>query len=583
MVGRRLAKYEIQEEIGRGGMAVVYRGLDTALKRAVAVKILHPFLSDDAESKRRLQREAEAVAKLHHENILEIFDYSGPESPESYIVTELIAGETLRRFLDRRGESAFPFPELAACAVLEIGRALVHAHQGGIIHRDIKPENVMVSDDGAVKLMDFGIAQMVDTERLTVTGQLLGSPAYMSPEHVSGKPIDFRTDVFSMGILLYQLATGKLPFAGKNPHEVLRRIGECEYSDPREVCSRIGARLAGIIRRALAKNPDERYQAVGDMCAELEAYLTESGIEEARRETAAFFREPDAHVAAFPDRLVPALVAAAAKARGERRVADALDLLNRALEVSPADEAAKALLDRIGRGQRAVRLWIAGGATLLLVAAAAAFSPLVLRPKPATIRPADPSRAAAAPAKRVLTRNMRIPLAARQVDIGSPQSVDPAPRPSTELQVEARPFDVTVFQKSAWVMLDGQRVPGYSAQSSVVMVPGGKHQLVITCGDACYPETVLIDATDTGRRINRKLRWRPATLQWTSNAPQTSIQIGQRPATSARVTQVDLKGDGSTERVVVRATAPGFKEASQTVTIEANETATVTFTLEKED
>ena len=115
----------------------------------------------------------------------------------------------------------------------EIGGALAHAHSVGIIHRDVKPENVMIRKDGVLKLMDFGIAQVVDLQRMTVTGQLLGSPAYMAPELIEGKPLDFRTDVFSVGIILYQMATGTLPFAGKNPHEVLRRIGEGRFPDPR--------------------------------------------------------------------------------------------------------------------------------------------------------------------------------------------------------------------------------------------------------------------------------------------------------------------------------------------------------------
>jgi len=210
-------RYRLLREVGQGGMAVVYRAIDETLKREVAIKILHPHLASEPESKARLEREAQSVAKLHHENILEIFDYSGLDSPSSYIVTEFIDGQTLKELLAAR---PFGYPEIAALVAVEICGALAHAHAAGIIHRDVKPENVMIRKDGVLKLMDFGIAQAIDLQRMTVTGQLLGSPAYMAPELIEGKPLDFRTDVFAVGIMLYQLATGSLPFAGKNPHAI---------------------------------------------------------------------------------------------------------------------------------------------------------------------------------------------------------------------------------------------------------------------------------------------------------------------------------------------------------------------------
>jgi serine/threonine-protein kinase len=218
-------------------MAVVYRGLDRSLKRHVAVKVLHRHLADHDEARDRFEREAHAVAKLRHENILEIFDYSGKAGGESYIVTEFIDGKTLKQSVTDHPPK---FAEIGAMIVVQICRALVHAHGQGVLHRDVKPENVMIRSDGVVKLTDFGISQMVDAQRMTVTGQLLGSPAYMSPEHVEGRPLDFRTDVFAAGIVLYQLTVGKLPFEGKNPHEILKRIAECRFGDPRQLNPRVG-------------------------------------------------------------------------------------------------------------------------------------------------------------------------------------------------------------------------------------------------------------------------------------------------------------------------------------------------------
>src|SRR3954470_4236297 len=256
-------------------MAIVYRGIDRQLKRTVAIKILHKHLADYQEARDRFEREAQAVAKLRHENILEIFDYSAKVDQESYIVTEFIDGQTLKQFFTERPIS---YPEIGAMVVLQVCRALAHAHAGGILHRDIKPENIMIRSDGVVKLMDFGISHMVDLERLTVTGQLLGSPAYMAPEHVEGRPLDFRTDVFAVGIVLYQLCVGKLPFEGKNPHEVLKRIAECKFVDPRQANPRIGNRLGKIVLRAMAAQPADRFPAIGEMVIALEGYLEETGL-----------------------------------------------------------------------------------------------------------------------------------------------------------------------------------------------------------------------------------------------------------------------------------------------------------------
>src|SRR4051812_40176001 len=162
-----------------------------------------------------------------------------------------------------------PFPPLAALIVSRVARALEHPPPFGVIHRDVKPENVMIRDDGMVKLMDFGIAQIVDKERMTVTGQLLGSPAYMAPEHVEGRPLDFRTDVFAVGIITYQLATGQLPFRGKNPHEVLKKIADCKFAPPEAVNPLVGARLSRVIQKALSRDPGDRYPQVAPMRKEL--------------------------------------------------------------------------------------------------------------------------------------------------------------------------------------------------------------------------------------------------------------------------------------------------------------------------
>jgi serine/threonine-protein kinase len=350
-VGQVLDKYELLERVGQGGMAIVYRGIDRSLKRTVAIKILHKHLSDYQEARDRFEREAQAVAKLRHENILEIFDYSAKAGSESYIVTEFIDGQTLKQFVTDR---PIAFPEIGAMIMLQVARALAHAHAGGILHRDIKPENIMIRSDGVVKLMDFGISHMVDLERLTVTGQLLGSPAYMAPEHVEGRPLDFRTDVFAVGIVLYQLCVGKLPFEGRNPHEVLKRIAECKFTDPRQANPRIGNRLGRIILRAMAAAPDDRYPAIGEMVIALEAYLEESGLDKDKltSELARYFKAPGPYEAALKERLVDHLSRRGQELLTAGDQAPALDVFDRVLTIDPQNAKVLGILDGLNRRAR---------------------------------------------------------------------------------------------------------------------------------------------------------------------------------------------------------------------------------------
>jgi eukaryotic-like serine/threonine-protein kinase len=359
------SRYRIIEEVGQGGMAVVYRAQDEVLRREVAVKVLHPHLLAEAESRARLQREAQAVAKLNHDGILQVFDYSGDDAESSFIVTEFIDGQTLKQFLVGR---KIAVPELGALIIIEVGSALDHAHSLGIIHRDVKPENVMVRKDGMVKLMDFGVAQVVDLERMTVTGQILGSPAYMAPEVLDGKTLDFRSDVFSLGVMLYQMATGVLPFAGKNPHEVLKRIAEGRFADPRTVCSRVSDQLARVITRSLARNPADRYPRLGPMIEDLRAYVADAGLSNVREELRDYLTAPDDYEKGLGHRMAAALVASGQREQAAHKSARALELWNRALALEPENQTVLAELRRLEKGERLRRWAILGVVLGVLVA-----------------------------------------------------------------------------------------------------------------------------------------------------------------------------------------------------------------------
>ena len=372
-VGQTLDKYDLLERVGQGGMACVYRGFDRALEREVAVKVLHHHLAGSREARERFEREARAVAKLHHENILEIYDFSGVDSEESYIVAEFIDGTTLRDFVS---EHAIQFPEVGAMIAVQVCRALSHAHSLGILHRDIKPENIMIREDGVVKLTDFGIAQIVDLQRMTVTGQLLGSPAYMSPEHVDGGRLDFRTDVFSTGILLYQLVTGTLPFSGRNPHEVLKRIADGRYKDPRALNPLIGDTLARIISRALARRPVDRYPDVTLMLGDLDRYLSESGLTNHPEELSRYFGAPVAYEMALRPRLVDALTRRGRELLERDRVA-ALEAFNRVLTLEPDNSAVLEELERVSRRRRGARAAVIFGAIALAGTVGLSAKPLL--------------------------------------------------------------------------------------------------------------------------------------------------------------------------------------------------------------
>ncbi|MEW3478547.1 protein kinase, partial [[Clostridium] symbiosum] len=225
-------RYEIIERIGTGGMAVVYKGLDHRLNRLVAVKILKEELAQDAEFRRRFHDESQAVAMLSHPNIMAVYDVSHSTELD-YIVMELIDGITLKQYMQKKG-GKLAWRE-ALHFITQIMKALSHAHSRGIIHRDIKPHNMMVLRDGSLKVADFGIARLTSAAQATLTQEALGSVHYISPEQARGSHIDARSDIYSAGVVLYEMITGRLPYEGESPVAVaIQHINSIPLS-PREI------------------------------------------------------------------------------------------------------------------------------------------------------------------------------------------------------------------------------------------------------------------------------------------------------------------------------------------------------------
>jgi serine/threonine protein kinase len=265
MIGSLVANYKILEKIGEGSMGAVFRAIDLMTDRQVAMKAMRPELARNAEMIERFRSEAVALAKLNHPNIATLFSFIR-QIDDFFMVMEFVHGETLAAVIERSG----PFQWRDAISVFgQILDAISYAHTEGIVHRDIKPSNVMLTEHGLVKVMDFGIAKVLRGVRITKEGALIGTPAYMSPEQILGQDIDSRSDIYSLGILLYETLTGRLPFVGGSEYEVMKSHVEREPPSPRNFMAEIPASVANSILRALNKDVEARFQTVDEFRGDL--------------------------------------------------------------------------------------------------------------------------------------------------------------------------------------------------------------------------------------------------------------------------------------------------------------------------
>nr|WP_225937522.1 serine/threonine-protein kinase [Myxococcus sp. RHSTA-1-4] len=267
---RKIGAYRVLGELGRGGMAVVYRGLHEMLQREVAIKELLPEGQRDKETLSRFRRESLALAAFRHQNIVTLYDLV-EKNDSLFMVMELVDGPTLHTLIR---EGPLP-PDVTGVIAARIASALDHAHFRHIIHRDLKPANVMLTKSGEVKLMDFGIAKDVGLEALTQQGMAVGTPSYMSPEQVTGAPLDGRTDIFSLGVLLYEALSGARPFHGKTAGEVFAKIRDGRYTPLSKVAPNVPAPLARIIQRAMEVKPEDRFPDAAAMRRELDVFLAQ--------------------------------------------------------------------------------------------------------------------------------------------------------------------------------------------------------------------------------------------------------------------------------------------------------------------
>jgi tRNA A-37 threonylcarbamoyl transferase component Bud32 len=290
-IGKTIGRYHIVESLGRGGMAEVYLGYQASLERYVAIKLMHTFLADEQDFLTRFEREARAMAALNHSNIVGVYDFDVQDGVY-YIVMEFVPGGTLKQRLETiaKENATLPLSESTNVA-LEVADALAYAHGRGMVHRDIKPANIMINEEGHVILTDFGIAKILSGPSFTATGAMIGTPAYMSPEQGLGQPGDERSDLYALGVLYYQMATGRLPYDADTPLAVIMKHVNEPIPPPGKTVAGLPNKIQSVIVKSLAKNPDERYQSADEFASELKTAADSSELVVAAGLSMAFLKD----------------------------------------------------------------------------------------------------------------------------------------------------------------------------------------------------------------------------------------------------------------------------------------------------
>ncbi|MBN1129291.1 MAG: serine/threonine protein kinase [Chitinispirillaceae bacterium] len=494
-----LARYRIREKIGSGGMATVYRAEDLVLRREVALKIMHDHLLGSPDAVRRFTNEAHAVASLSHENVIKVFDYGEVEG-SPYLVMEHIKGPTLVSLAEKYGT----LPNLVALETArQILSGLCAAHAKGIYHRDIKPDNIMIDADGTARIMDFGIAYIVNRESLTLTGSFIGSPRFISPEQAKGENLTGATDVFSLGVLLYRCLTGRVPFDADIPAAVVHAI---IHDSPEPVCVRnkkILVWLSDFVDTCLIKDPGRRPDAAGTL-ALVDRNLLLHGLTGGKQLLCEYVKDPGRQRAFEEKKLFEHYRRRSREALEKRQVAAAIKALEQARafgSLMPDDERAVRRFARRRRVTKVVAVVVCAAlcaAAVVLIGKAGVRDDRVGPPDPGTMQlplpeaevnatpaPDKSGEAAAVPAPRAVKQRSGPRITAAAAD--TPSGVAPAPFP------EKAPAWLSIKTNPPWakVFID-QIERGTTPTRTVYSAGSGPHELkVVKEGFAVHCSTCI--------------------------------------------------------------------------------------------
>jgi predicted Ser/Thr protein kinase len=563
-----VGRYEITGELGRGAMGVVYKAMDPTIGRTVALKTMRLDVHglDAQEMVRRFQNEARAAGVLNHPNIVTIYD-AGEQDGIFYIAMEFIEGTTLHELLAEK--RVLPAEEVIGLT-RQICRGLDYAHSNGIVHRDVKPANIMITPNGTVKIMDFGIAK--SGGQVTNTGQVLGTPNYMAPEQVKGRPLDGRSDLFSLGVILYEMLTGEKPFVGQNVTTIIYKIVNETPITPRDLDVTVHPGLSAIVTKALAKAPDDRYQTGAELVRDLEHYKLAGPARSGS--TAAMGAAPaqPEKTLVLPVRVVsgstvraPAAAAAAAPARGPvpvRRPTTAIISSKRGMLFTVI--AVVLILGSAMGGYVYYRTQVKMR-QLAEEAKIKEAQRIAEQQQPIAIAIPAPT-----PEKEVIARDTTVKFVGKKGAQSAQKQPTPVKATSSPNQVFVQQSELKLLShpEGAKVEIDGWSEPNWVTPFTASHLAAGNHTLVFT--KAGYlPQSRMVES-QSGKSIDVSAELTPAvsTLVVTSNPQGANVWIDGKD--SGMVTPAQITVEKGAHRVTVK--KAGFKDASADETLAEGQT-----------
>jgi serine/threonine-protein kinase len=566
-----VGRYEITGELGRGAMGVVYKALDPTIGRTVALKTMRLDVHglDAQEMVRRFQNEARAAGVLNHPNIVTIYD-AGEEDGIFYIAMEFIEGTTLHELLAEK--HVLPTDEVVQIS-RQICRGLDYAHSNGIVHRDVKPANIMLMPNGTVKIMDFGIAK--SGGQVTNTGQVLGTPNYMAPEQVKGRPLDGRSDLFSLGVILYEMLTGEKPFVGQNVTTIIYKIVNETPITPRDLDVTVHPGLSAIVTKALAKAPDDRYQSGAELIRDLENYKLAGTSRNGS--TGAFVPAPaqPEKTVVLPMRVVGSTVqataAAAAPAKGPMPVRPTTAIISSKRSLLIAAIVTVLVLGSAMGGYAYHRTQLKMR-QLAEQTKAKEAQQIVEQHQPIAIAIPDPTPEATPVHSETIARDTTVKFfpARKNAQPGPQKLPTPVKATSSPNQVFVQQSELKLASQpdGAKVEIDGWSEPNWVTPFTASHLAAGNHTLVFT--KAGYLPVTRMVESQTGKSLDVSAELPPAlsTLVVTSNPQGANVWVDGKD--SGMTTPAQLTVEKGLHRVTVK--KAGFRDASADETFSEGQT-----------